>query len=118
LRAAWGTVQNGDQLPYLARHQVTGNLSLEHKKFNINISSKYVGDMRTQPGKGEFVTEQMIDSNFIIDLSGTYKLTRLVSIFSSINNIMNEEYAVARRPAGLRPGMPRSFQIGIKAKLN
>ena len=74
--------------------------------------------MRTTPGQGELVTTEMIRSNFIVDISSTYKITRHVSVFGSINNIMDEEYAVARRPAGLRPGMPRSFQIGVKAVLN
>jgi len=114
----WGRVENGDELPYLANHQLSANMSLEHKKFNVNVSSKYVGDMRTTPGQGELVTTEMIRSNFIVDISSTYKITRHVSVFGSINNIMDEEYAVARRPAGLRPGMPRSFQIGVKAVLN
>ena len=37
------------------------------------------------------------------------------NLFANTLNITNEIYSVARRPAGLRPGMPRAFNLGIKA---
>jgi Fe(3+) dicitrate transport protein len=112
----WGNVQIGDHLPYLAKHQLTANVSLEHKKFNLNVSSKYMGMMRTQPGQGEAQPTERVGSNVIIDLSGCYTLTRHLKLVMGVYNITNEVYAVARRPAGLRPGMPRSYQVGVIAK--
>ena len=111
----WGTVEEGDNMPYLARHQLIFNTGVQHSLFTVNLSSKYVGQMRTSPGKGEIPEVQRIDANFIIDLSANFRVSRFISAFGSVNNITDEEYAVARRPAGVRPGMPRSFLIGIKA---
>ena len=111
----WGTVESGDQLPYLAPHQLAVNVSLEAQKFNFNVSSKYVSDMRTVAGDGEIPTNQMIPSQLIIDLSGTYFLNKNISFFANLRNITDEVYLVARRPAGLRPGLPRSFVLGLKA---
>ncbi len=114
LNQDWGTVQQGDELPYLPNHQLTLNIGFEHKAFNVNLSSKYVGSIRTSPGTGDIPENVKVASNFIIDFSVNYKLTRFTSIFCSINNLTDEVYVVARRPAGLRPGLPRTFLFGVK----
>ena len=35
----------------------------------------------------------------------------------SVSNLLNKVYAVASRPAGLRPGQPRVIKLGIKLDL-
>ncbi len=110
----WGTVQSGDEFPYLANNQFTCILSLEHKKFSVNLSGKYMGEMRTNPGQGEIPKDQRIDSHFIIDAGASYMLFKNVSLFAKAKNITDQVYLVARRPAGLRPGMPASVSGGLK----
>ena len=111
----WGEVQKGDQLPYLAPNQLSLLLSLEHQKFSINLSSKYMDAMRTQAGQGAIPDNQKTDAYFIVDASAGYRLHHKVALFASATNLSNEVYIVARRPAGSRPGMPRAFNLGIKA---
>jgi Fe(3+) dicitrate transport protein len=113
----WGTVQVGDALPYLAENQLTINLGLENKFFDVNLSSKYVGEMRTSPGTGAIEAPYRINRNFVIDLATNIRVSRLITAFGSINNITDSKYLVARRPAGLRPGLPRTFLAGIKVNL-
>ncbi len=113
----WGTVQVGDQFPYLSNYQITGNLGLEHRIFRINLSTKYLSQMRTAPGQGDIPLNQKINSNFIIDLSINYKASRWVTFIGTVNNITNEVYAVARRPSGIRPGLPLAVLLGIKVNL-
>jgi len=114
----WGNVEIGYEVPYLPKHQFSFNVSLEHKKFNINYSSKYVGDFRTVAGVGDIPEQDKIPAHYVADLSANYILNRFLTIHGSVNNIFNNAYPVSRRPAGLRPGMPISFRIGIKAHLN
>jgi Fe(3+) dicitrate transport protein len=113
----WGLVNKGDRLPYLFTHQLTFNASVEHQNFDFQVSSKYNGAMRTVPGQGEIEAPDKIASNFIIDVSANYKINRYFTAFGSVNNLANEAYVVAHRPAGLRPGMPRSFLFGLKMSL-
>lgn len=113
----WANVVKGDQIPYLATHQLTLNVGIQHRFIDVNVSSKYVGAMRTTPGQGKIPPSEKLDGNFIIDLSTNIRLNKFLTAYGSISNVTNEVYAVARRPAGLRPGMPRSFTIGIKAML-
>lgn len=111
----WGEVAKGDELPYLAHHQLTLILSLEHRNFNINISGRYLGEMRTMPGQSDLSTDENIDAYFVLDGSANYNLTRNISLFANATNFTDEVYMVSTRPAGLRPGRPMAFLVGIKA---
>ncbi|MCF6350793.1 MAG: TonB-dependent receptor [Flavobacteriaceae bacterium] len=112
----WGEVLAGDEFPYLANHQFTVNLSLEHHKFNLNLSGNYRDEMRTAPGQGEINFDEKTDAYFVIDMSANYNLHKNLSFFANTTNLTNQQYIVARRPAGLRPNMPRAFNIGLKAR--
>ena len=111
----WGTVNAGDMLPYLAPHQLVLNTSLEHQKFNINLSSKYTSAMRTVAGSGAIDPKESTDEVIVLDLSGQYNLSWHLGFFTSVYNLTNAVYIVSRRPAGVRPGLPRSLVLGVKA---
>lgn len=117
LNEDWGTVTKGDRLPYLSNHQLTFNAGIEHKTFDIQVSSKFNSAMRTSPGMGEITKDNKINENFVIDISSNIRLNQYFTAFASVNNLMDAVYVVAQRPAGLRPGMPRSFVIGLKMNL-
>ena len=72
--------------------------------------------MRTVAGQGEILNGFKTDSYLVLDMSSEYSLSREVSVFGSIKNMTDQSYIVARRPAGLRPGLPRAFTIGMKAQ--
>lgn len=112
---AWGQVNDGDELPYLAKNQLAVMVGLEHHKFSINLSGKFMDNMRTRPGQGDIPNLESTDSYFVIDGSASYNLSNKVSFFMNATNLTDEVYIVADRPAGLRPGMPRAFNIGLKA---
>ncbi len=110
----WGEVSAGDQFPYLANNQFTIMLGLEHQKFSINLSGKYMDEMRTAPGQGEIPSNEKTDSYFVVDASANYNLRKNFSMFANATNLTGQVYVVARRPAGLRPGLPRAFNIGLR----
>ncbi len=111
----WGAVTEGDQFPYLANNQFTASISLEHKKFSVNLSTRYMDAMRTMPGEGAIEDKEKTDSYLVLDASANYRLHNNISLFTNALNITNQTYVVAQRPAGLRPGMPRVFNLGLKA---
>ncbi|WP_456464109.1 TonB-dependent receptor domain-containing protein [Lutibacter sp.] len=111
----WGKVSAGDQFPYLANNQLTLILGLEHPQFSFNISGKYLGEMRTLPGQGKIPLNEKIESYLVIDSSANYILHKNISVFANATNLTNKVYVASRRPAGLRSGMPRAFNIGVKA---
>lgn len=111
----WGTVVAGDHFPYMANNQFSFIVGLEHRKFSINLSGRYMDEMRTAPGQGDIPTNEKTDSYFVIDASASYNLQKNISLFANATNLTDQVYVVGRRPAGLRPGMPRAFNIGLKA---
>ncbi len=111
----WGTVSAGDQLPYLANHQFTLMLGFSHPKLAVNLSARFMDEMRTEPGTGSIPNDQRTDAYFILDSSVSYTVHKNIRLFGSVTNVNDSEYMVSRRPAGLRPGLPRAFMAGLKA---
>jgi len=112
----WGNVTDGDEIPYIAKNQFTLAAGLEYKKFNLSVSGKYTDAIRTVAGQGTIAANEKVNSNFIIDASAKYFLTKKVALMSNIINLLDSKYAVSRVPAGLRPGHPFGINAGIMAR--
>ena len=112
----WGVVNEGDEMPYIPNHQFNAGISLEHNKFETHLSGRYMGEFRTMVGSGAIAANQKIESNFVVDLSAKYHLNEYLSLTANAINLLDNEYAVARVPAGLRPGHPMGIYGGISAR--
>ncbi len=110
----WGEVEAGDRMPYIAGNQLAGYISLEHRSFNVNLGGRFIDGMRTRPGKGEIPENEKIDSYLLFDLSSNVTVDEGIRLFVNVINLTDKVYVAARRPAGLRPGMPRAFNFGVK----
>lgn len=113
----WGTVEEGDELPYLPEHQVHASLGIDgFRGVGVTLSGKYVSTMRTVAGQEDFVDDRSVESHLVFDLAANYQVTRWATVFGSIQNLADNAYEVARRPAGLRPGLPRTVRLGVKTR--
>ena len=113
----WGQVEVGDELPYIPEHQLRLAAGLEHERFNVNLAANYVGRMRSKAGQGVFVPEETIDAHVVMDLVAAFSLTQKLATYIKIDNLLDETYIAARRPAGVRPGLPRTAYVGITYRL-
>jgi Fe(3+) dicitrate transport protein len=111
----WGEVKKGDEIPYVAPHQIALLLSLKHTKFEVNMNSNFMTAMRTVPGQGDMIPKYSTDAVFILDANVKYLMDDKFSLFLNLDNVFNNVYIAARRPAGARPGMPRNLMAGVKA---
>ena len=109
----WGEVQSGDELPYIAKHQFNTSISLEHAKFELNLSGRLNGAFKTEASADAVNAANGITSNFIIDFVGKYHVTKRFSFSAKIINVLDKTYAVAKVPAGLRPGHPFGIYGGL-----
>lgn len=112
----WGEVAEGDELPYIAKHQFNASISLEHTKFELNLNGRYNGAFRTTAGTEDITDDNGVTSNFILDFSGKYHVTKYLSVTGNMINVLDETYAVSRVPAGLRPGHPFGVYGGIELR--
>ncbi|MFD2727459.1 TonB-dependent receptor family protein [Hyunsoonleella rubra] len=110
----WGEVSEGDELPYIAKHQFNASISLEHKSFELNVNGRYNGAFRTTAGTESVTDANGVTSNFILDVSGKYHFNKNLSATGNVINLLDETYAVSRVPAGLRPGHPFGAYAGLE----
>lgn len=110
----WGEVTAGDELPYIPKHQFNAAISLEHSKYELNLSGRYNGAFRTLAGRGDIPNNERVDANFIVDFSAKYHLNTNLSFTTNIINVLDETYAASRVPAGLRPGHPFGANLGLE----
>lgn len=110
----WGEVAKGDEIPYIPKHQFNVMFGLEHQKFEITLSGRFNGEFRTLAGTGSIPENERIDNNFIIDFASKYHLFKNLSITGNVINLLDETYAAARVPAGLRPGHPFGVYGGLE----
>ena len=107
----WGEVNNGDQIPYIPKHQFSSSLSYRISKLDINLNASYNGKFSTLANG----TEE-ISSYLILDLSMKYRIKKDILLKSKIINLLDKKYAVSKAPAGLRPGHPFGIYTGIEYK--
>lgn len=110
----WGEVEIGDELPYIPKHQFNAAISLEHAKYELNLSGRYNGEFRTLAGAGDIPDDERVDSNFIVDFSAKYHFNKKLSLTGNVINLFDATYAVSRVPAGLRPGHPFGANLGLE----
>ena len=113
---AWGTIEKGDEIPYISKHQFNASIALEHAKFELILGARYSGEFRTVAGQGSIPNENSVPSNIVVDFGSKYKFNKHFSVTGNINNLFDTTYLVSRVPAGLRPGMPFSASIGLAAQ--
>ncbi|HWV56527.1 MAG TPA: TonB-dependent receptor [Longimicrobiales bacterium] len=113
----WGTVEKGDELPYIPAHQLFLRGGVEKGRWRGQLTATYTSAARTAAGQGEILEEESTDAFFVLGANAEYALPiggTSASIYAGVENLANSEYVVARRPAGLRPGLPRTLQIGVR----
>jgi Fe(3+) dicitrate transport protein len=113
----WGDVQVGDELPYMPEHQLRAAAGLETQTWNINLAANYVGRMRTVAGQGPHIETETVDSHVVWDLLARWRFTESLSTYVKLDNLFDETYVAARRPAGVRPGLERTAYVGLSFSL-
>ena len=114
--ALWGNVTAGDEVPYLADHQLTLTAELVHNNWQAALLIKYIGEMQETAGTGVAFAGATTQPLTVVDLSGSYDLNggNNGSVYMKVDNIFEEIESVSHRPFGARPSKPRQAVIGYK----
>ncbi len=112
--ADWApAVREGDELPYLPAHQLLLSSSLIGRKWSGHLDANYSSDTRSKAGQGAIPDNELIDERLVLDLGADFRVFEDLRISARVRNLLDDTYVVARRPAGLRPGLPRTFEISL-----
>ena len=110
----WGTVEAGDELPYLPEHQLSVSVGLERGAWDGRLLVQGSSAMRTVAGKGPIPDGEGTDAFGVVSAQVGYALSPWAKVTAGIENLTDATYVVARRPAGARPGLPRTLMTGIQ----
>lgn len=107
-------VSAGDRLPYLPENQWTLGAGLTGERWMTYATLNYSDEMLTRPAQGDVPDGFKTDDHLILDISAEYQLIGNLRGTAQLRNVTDETYVVARRPAGARPGMPRTLLLGVR----
>ncbi len=113
----WGTVEDGDELPYQARHRLYVRAGVERRGWSVAVLANAVSDMRAVAGQGPIPNANRIGAHLVLDAVAEAPLPGGLALTARVANLTDETYVAARRPAGLRPGLPRTVTVGLRARI-
>lgn len=113
----FGLVSAGDSIPYIATHNFSSGIAIDHDLFRVGLDMFYQDSMPTVAGAASVKAANQTDSHAVFNLETAYKVSKNNQIYLSVINLFDNEYVVAARPAGVRPGMPQTLFLGIRIKL-
>jgi Fe(3+) dicitrate transport protein len=111
--APWGTVTSGDHLPFLPSHTFAGSLGVDDGIRLVTLSWNGASQTRSSAGRGPIPSGEGSDAFVVFNLKGEWRAFG-GTVQAGVQNLADREYAVSRRPAGARPGLPRSVFVGFR----
>jgi Fe(3+) dicitrate transport protein len=113
----FGDVTEGDELPYVPEHQLGAAMGVEVVGVGgLHVGASYVDAMREVAGQGPAAPGTETDAVFLLDLSVAATPLSWLTIYGTVDNLLDDAHLVSRRPFGARPGAPRWFHFGTKLR--
>jgi Fe(3+) dicitrate transport protein len=109
----WGAVVAGDEIPYLPPHQLFAGLGVAADRWQAHLDLSWIDRARTEAGQGPVAEGSGTESRVLLDLATRVRLVRGLELIGRLRNLTDETYVAARRPAGARPGLPRTATLGL-----
>ena len=110
----WGSVEVGDELPYLPEQQLSIETGLQAEYWQASLMFKYITEMSEAAGSNTELEGLTTDALIQVDFSAWYQVNKQIKLYGKVDNITDEEVIVSRRPFGARPGKPRQVIVGVK----
>lgn len=111
----WGLIRKGDELPELANHSWLLGVGAEYGPAAFDAAVTYTGTMRNNAGQGDIPADQKLGGYTLVDLTASYRVNNNLRVVGAVKNVFDEVGVASRKPAGLRPTMPRLLTAGIVA---
>jgi Fe(3+) dicitrate transport protein len=106
-------VEKGDRMPYLPEHQLHASVGVEGARWSAHLAGTWTDAMRTAPGSGPAPAAERTADYFVVDFAVAFALRAALELQLQVRNVTDEVYVAALRPAGARPGLPRSIYVGF-----
>ncbi len=112
----YGNVAQGDQLPYLPRHQLAATVGVESERVSGVAGLNYVAPMREEPGSEALAAAWSTDRQLWLDAGVRARVLGPLTLYANLRNMLGSANIVGRRPYGARVNAPRWLQLGAKVE--
>ena len=109
----WGSITEGDFLPYIPRHQAHVKVGLQTPNLALNLALNYIDEMLEASGEGVPLSGEKTEALTTLDFSVNYQFWERLALQLVVNNVSDTQKIVSRRPFGARPNSPRIVKAGI-----
>lgn len=110
----FGSVEIGDFLPYLPRHQGSLSASLVHPRASLGAVLFGRSGMLDEAGEMPVPSDVGIPPLLTLDLAADLQLGANASVYATVTNLTDSAPIVSWRPFGARPPAPRRLTLGLK----
>jgi Fe(3+) dicitrate transport protein len=110
-----GSVQAGDELPYVPHHQGALSAAAETARVGVSLGVSYTSRMREQAGQGPYPQDFSTDAAFVMEVGVRAYVWTHTHAYLHLRNLTDAEDIASRRPYGARPLSPRWLQLGVKS---
>ena len=117
-------VREGNQLEDLPQYNIKSGITYGHKKFSTTLQGTFIGKQFPDAANTEEAFRGAfgpIPAYSVFDFSANYKVSRKLSLASSINNLTNNYYFTRRATGypgpGIIPALGRTWNLTLKLKL-
>jgi Fe(3+) dicitrate transport protein len=115
--------KDGNRLPYIPELSLNLSLGIETDNWSTGLSLSWRDSTwstatetggQVNPITGEPDARYgRIDSVLLLDWNIRYVINESISVFATVNNLLDSEHLVSRHPHGARPGAPRQAAAGV-----
>ena len=113
----YGTVQKGDEIPYLPRHQLRLQLAAEFHRLGAYAAFSYVSAVRETAGAEPLAEVLSTDPLMKFDVGLSAQVMPWLQLYAHARNLLDYQGIAAHRPYGARPNAPRWILAGVELKL-
>lgn len=117
-----GAMENveGNRLPYAPEHLLVAGLALE---LPVGLRLRLDGVHTGEQFSDNFETREtrpdgqvgLIPAHTVWNAAATYRLGASgLELFGTLKNVFDRTYIASRRPEGIKPGLPRTLQLGAR----
>jgi Fe(3+) dicitrate transport protein len=108
-----GAVKSGDPLPYIPQHQLGAQVGVRWRQVQFNLTAKRQSQMFDQSvAEGR----EVLSASTVVDAALSYFPSQDWELYLNGDNLFDDRTIVSLRPFGARPGKPRSYTMGVKAR--
>lgn len=106
-----GRIQEGSPLPYVPEHQYMFATGVARDKVSLDLRFNWTGRQYDQSAESN---RRTVDGYGVVDLNVKLATSKDSFAYLKVDNLLDNEYAVAYRPYGARPGKDRTLLIGYR----